>query len=71
LSTPAFSLLAALAQERLRSDRYFDEITVERVNAGEGWERIEGLPQFSGLLRYIKYSQQRIQAKVRRIGEGI
>jgi hypothetical protein len=33
-----------LAQEREAVlDAYFDEITVERVNAGEGWKRIETL----------------------------
>ena len=35
-----------LAQERAAVlDTYFDEITVERVNAGEGWKRIEDLPK--------------------------
>ena len=35
-----------LAQERAAVlDAYFDDITVERVNAGEGWKRIEGLPK--------------------------
>src|SRR6059058_307155 len=34
-----------LAQEREAVlDTYFDEITVEPVNAGEGWKRIESLP---------------------------
>lgn len=28
-------------------DTYFDEITVERVTAGEGWKRIESLPKLS------------------------
>jgi hypothetical protein len=36
-----------LAQERgAVLDAYFDDITVERVNAGDGWKRIEGLPKF-------------------------
>jgi hypothetical protein len=26
---------------------YFDEITVEQVNTGEGWKRIEGLPKLN------------------------
>jgi hypothetical protein len=35
-----------LAQERAAVlDRYFDEIKVEQVNAGEGWKRIEPLPK--------------------------
>ena len=35
-----------LAQERAAVlDTYFDEITVERVNAGEGWKRIQDLPK--------------------------
>jgi hypothetical protein len=35
-----------LAQEREAVlDTYFDEITVERVNPGEGWKRIEGVPK--------------------------
>jgi hypothetical protein len=35
-----------LAQERTAVlDRYFDEIRVERVDAGEGWARIENLPK--------------------------
>jgi hypothetical protein len=35
-----------LAQERAAVlDKYFDEITVERVDAGEGWARIEKLPK--------------------------
>jgi hypothetical protein len=34
-----------LAQERAAVlDMYFDEITVEQVNAGEGWKMIEALP---------------------------
>jgi hypothetical protein len=34
-----------LAQERAAVlDTYFDDITVEPVNAGEGWKRIEALP---------------------------
>jgi hypothetical protein len=28
-------------------DKYFDEITVEQVNAGDGWKRIEGVPKLS------------------------
>ena len=28
-------------------DNYFDEISVERVDAGEGWKRIEALPKLS------------------------
>jgi hypothetical protein len=40
-----------LAQERAAVlDTYFDEITVERVNAGEGWKRIEGLPKLDANL---------------------
>jgi hypothetical protein len=35
-----------LAQERAAVlDRYFDEIKVEQVNAGEGWDRIKALPK--------------------------
>lgn len=35
-----------LAQERAAVlDQYFDEITVERVEPGVGWKRIEGLPK--------------------------
>jgi hypothetical protein len=35
-----------LAQERAAVlDSYFDEIKVEQVNAGEGWNRIERLPK--------------------------
>lgn len=35
-----------LAQERAAVlDNYFDEIEVERVEVGEGWKRIEGLPR--------------------------
>jgi hypothetical protein len=35
-----------LAQERAAVlDTYFDEITVEQVNAGEGWKRVEKLPK--------------------------
>jgi hypothetical protein len=35
-----------LAQERAAVlDRYFDEITVEQVNAGEGWKQIKALPK--------------------------
>jgi hypothetical protein len=35
-----------LAMERAAVlDRYFDEITVERVTQDEGWRRIEALPQ--------------------------
>jgi hypothetical protein len=37
-----------LAQERAAVlDTYFDEIAVERVNAGEGWKRIESLPKLN------------------------
>jgi len=37
-----------LAQERAAVlDLYFDEITVERVEAGEGWARIENLPKLN------------------------
>lgn len=37
-----------LAQERAAVlDAYFDAITVEPVNAGEGWSRIENLPKLS------------------------
>ena len=37
-----------LAQERAAVlDLYFDEITVERVDAGEGWARIENLPKLN------------------------
>jgi hypothetical protein len=36
-----------LAQERAAVlDTYFDYISVEPVNAGEGWKRLEGLPKF-------------------------
>jgi hypothetical protein len=37
-----------LAQEREAVlDAYFDDITVERVNAGEGWKRMERLPKLN------------------------
>ena len=37
-----------LAQERAAVlDKYFDEISVERVDAGEGWKRIEALPRLN------------------------
>jgi hypothetical protein len=37
-----------LAQERAAVlDRYFDEIKVEQVNAGEGWKRIKKLPKLN------------------------
>lgn len=37
-----------LAQERAAVlDAYFDEITVEKVDAGEGWARIENLPKLN------------------------
>jgi hypothetical protein len=37
-----------LAQERAAVlDRYFNEIEVEQVNAGEGWKRIESLPKLN------------------------
>jgi hypothetical protein len=40
-----------LAQERAAVlDTYFDEITVERVKAGEGWKRIESLPKLDANL---------------------
>lgn len=40
-----------LAQERAAVlDAYFDEITVEPVNAGDGWARIENLPKLGANL---------------------
>jgi hypothetical protein len=40
-----------LAQERAAVlDTYFDEITVEPVNAGEGWKQIESLPKLNSNL---------------------
>ncbi|HSU57810.1 MAG TPA: hypothetical protein VLI55_00740 [Bryobacteraceae bacterium] len=37
-----------LAQERAAVlDAYFDEITVEPVDAGEGWKRIKRLPKLN------------------------
>src|SRR5919199_2570910 len=37
-----------LAQERAAVlDAYFRELTVDRVNAGEGWKQIEGLPKLN------------------------
>jgi hypothetical protein len=37
-----------LAEERAAVlDNYFDEISVERVDAGEGWKRIEALPRLN------------------------
>jgi len=37
-----------LAEERaVVLDLYFDEITVEPVNAGEGWKQIQALPKLS------------------------
>ena len=37
-----------LAKERAAVlDNYFDEISVERVDAGEGWKRIEALPRLN------------------------
>ena len=37
-----------LAEERAAVlDRYFDEISVEQVAAGEGWKRIEALPMLN------------------------
>jgi hypothetical protein len=37
-----------LAQERAAVlGTYFDEITVEQVNAGEGWARIASLPMLN------------------------
>jgi hypothetical protein len=35
-----------LAEERAAVlDLYFDEITVEPVNAGQGWDQIQALPK--------------------------
>ena len=37
-----------LAEERAAVlDKYFDEISVELVHAGEGWKRIEALPRLN------------------------
>jgi hypothetical protein len=37
-----------LAEERAAVlDKYFDEISVEPVEAGEGWKRIEALPRLN------------------------
>jgi hypothetical protein len=37
-----------LAEERVAVlDYYFDEVSVERVDAGEGWKRIEALPKLN------------------------
>src|SRR5215813_8925418 len=37
-----------LAEERAAVlDNYFDEISVERVDAGEGWKRIKALPKLN------------------------
>jgi len=37
-----------LAEERAAVlDKYFDEISVEPVGAGEGWKRIEALPKLN------------------------
>lgn len=37
-----------LAQERAAVlDTYFDDITVERVEAGQGWQQIESLPKLN------------------------
>ena len=37
-----------LAEERAAVlDLYFDEITVEPVNAGEGWKQIQALPKLT------------------------
>jgi len=37
-----------LAEERATVlDKYFDEISVEQVDAGEGWKRIEALPRLN------------------------
>lgn len=37
-----------LAQERAAVlDTYFDEIKVEQVHAGDGWNRIKGLPKLN------------------------
>lgn len=41
-----------LAQERAAVlDNYFDEISVEHVNFGEGWKRIESLPRLIGMVK--------------------
>jgi len=40
-----------LAQERAAVlDTYFDDITVERVNVGEGWNRVKELPKLDRTL---------------------
>jgi len=37
-----------LAEERAAVlDKYFDEISIELVHAGEGWKRIEALPRLN------------------------
>jgi hypothetical protein len=37
-----------LAEERAAVlDKYFDEISVEQVDPGEGWKRIEALPRLN------------------------
>ena len=37
-----------LAEERAAVlDNYFDEISIERVDAGEGWKRIKALPKLN------------------------
>ena len=37
-----------LAEERAAVlDNYFDEIRIERVDAGEGWKRIKALPKLN------------------------
>jgi hypothetical protein len=33
-----------LAEEREVLDVYFDELTTDRLQPGEGWQQIEGLP---------------------------
>ena len=39
-----------LAEERAAVlDKYFDEISVETVDAGEGWKRIEALPRLNSI----------------------
>jgi hypothetical protein len=48
-----------LAQERAAVlDGYFDEIRVEQVNAGEGWKRINSLPELRGGYLMIAPSQR-------------
>jgi hypothetical protein len=48
-----------LAQERAAVlDRYFDEIRVERVDAGAGWARIENLPKLCANVWSISASSE-------------